>query len=198
MFSLERCSESGCRAYVFPGSSRCYRHSPDREHLRSGVEKRLKTESIIRDISIVGASFRSIRPISGARITGSNFSFCCFEDCDFSSLAIYASFFDFCIFHHCTFSSIDARYAVFSGSSFIDTEIHGSTIIHTNFMGIDAERCDFSSNDFYYSNFSLSRIVSTSMEDCNLKRTSFRSSITKGVSFRYSNPEEAYFRREEQ
>ena len=64
-------------------------------------------------------------------------------------------------------------------------------------MGMESSDCDFSSNDFYFSTFTLSKMQDTSLEDCNLKRANFRSCITKNVSFRYSNPEEAFFRKEE-
>ena len=108
-----------------------------------------------------------------------------------------STYFDFCLFNRCSFTAIDGRYSVFSGSTFINCSINDSMIIHSNFMGIETDSCDFSGNDFYYSNFSLSKLMNTSIEDCNLKRTSFRSSITKNVSFRFSNPEEAYFRKED-
>ena len=92
---------------------------------------------------------------------------------------------------------MDIRYSVFAGSTFIESSIHDSTVIRNNFTGIDALGSSFSGNDFYFSSFSLSRLVDTDLEDCNLKRTNFRGSITRGVSLKYSNPEEAFFRNEE-
>ena len=164
----------------------------------SDVRKKLEDTGRLSDMSLVNIEMRGIKARKGTRISGCNFSFSVFEDCDFSSGVIVSSFFDYCFFRHCTFSSMDIRYSVFAGSVFIESTIYDSTVIHNNFMGIDALGSSFSGNDFYFSNFSLSRIVDTDLEDCNLKRTNFRGSITRNVSLRYSNPEEAFFRNEEQ
>ena len=197
MFSLTRCKEPNCTAYTFSGGDYCYHHSPDRKKIKENVVAALCSGPCVNDISIASADFRNIKLRKGQRIIGANFSFCVFDNCIFDDTLILSSFFDFCLFTKCSFIHIDGRYAVFSGSTFADCTINDSVIIHSNFMGIETDNCDFSGNDFYYSNFSLSRIVGTSLDDCNLKRTSFRSAITKGVTFRYSNPEEAYFRKED-
>lgn len=197
MFSLKRCKAPECGAYTFSGGDWCFHHSPDRSRLKMETVRKLEEGGSLSDISIVAADFRGVTVKPGTKIVGVNFSFCIFDSCVFSNAAIYSVFFDYSVFINCRFISSDIRYAVFAGSSFISCSISDSTVIHSNFMGTEAEDCDFSGNDFYYSNFSLSRLVSTSMEDCNLKRTSFRSSITKNVSFRYSNPEEAYLRQGE-
>ena len=197
MFSLKRCQYPECTAYAFDGGEFCYHHSPDKAEKKKEVLRLLTEGPALRDISIVAADFRGIAVRKGERITGVNFSFCVLDDCIFEESVLLSSFFDCCLFMHCTFHSIEARYTVFSGSTFVKCSLTDSVVIHSNFMGIEADSSDFSGNDFYYSNFSLSRIVNTSLDDCNLKRTSFRSSVTKGVTFRYSNPEEAYLRKED-
>ena len=42
------------------------------------------------------------------------------------------------------------------------------------------------------------QILDTKMEDCNLKRVNFRASAIERVSFLWSNPEEAFFRKEDE
>ena len=197
MFSLRKCRKPGCPAYSFVGTDYCYHHSENKERIHRYVERKLTEENEYRDIYIAAADFRNLTIKKGMRIMGSNFSFCVFDGCIFEDVSMQSVFFDFSLFRNCIFRGDYIRYAVFSGSRFIDTRINDSTVIHSNFMGIDAESSDFSSNDFYFSNFSLSKLSNVSLEDCNLKRTSFRSCITKNVSFRYSNPEEAFFRSEE-
>lgn len=197
MFPLKRCSASGCNAYTFDGGEFCYHHSPAKENIRKGITNAMESAHALRDMSIVAADFRNIRMRQGLRITGMNFSFCVFDNCVFDKTIMLSAFFDFCLFTRCSFIGTEGRYAVFAGSTFAECEIADSVIIHSNFMGIEAENCSFSGNDFYYSNFSLSRLVNVSLDDCNLKRTSFRSAMTKGVTFRYSNPEEAYFHKED-
>lgn len=197
MFPLTRCSAEGCPAFAYKDTGYCYHHNPDKEAILSGFISNLEKGNLIRDISIVNAEVRNVRAGKGLCILASNFSFTVFEDTAFDTSSIIESFFDYCIFRRCTFIGADIRYSVFAGSSFIDCRINDSTVIHNSFMGIDANNSDFSSNDFYFSNFSLSKLVDTSMEDCNLKRTNFRAAMTKNVSFRYSNPEEAFFRKEE-
>lgn len=197
MFSLKHCQSPGCNAYSFDGGDFCYHHSPDKDEKKKSVIDSLENAHAIRDLSVTAADFRNINIKQGLRISGMNFSFCVFENCIFNETVLLSTFFDFCLFIHCSFKGVEGRYAVFSGSTFIECNINDSVIIHSNFMGIEAENSDFSGNDFYYSNFSLSRLVAVSLDDCNLKRTSFRSAMTKSVSFRYSNPEEAYFRKED-
>lgn len=197
MFSLKKCIEPGCNAFTFDGHDYCFHHSENKEKLYSETVRMLTRSREFRNISIVAAPFRNQKVKKNMKIIGSNFSFGVFENCIFDSVSLYSVFFDYCVFRSCVFRNCDIRYAIFSGSSFTDTVISNSNAIYSNFMGINAEDCDFSLNDFYYTNFSLSKLVDTSLDDCNLKRTSFRSCITKGVTFRYSNPEEAFFRKEE-
>ncbi len=197
MFSLLRCKEPGCTAYTFSGGDYCYHHSPDKEKIKEGIIEKLRNAESFADVSIAAADFRNLTLRKGIKLSGVNFSFCVFDGCVFEDTVLLSVFFDFCLFTRCAFKGIDGRYTVFSGSTFANSSINDSMVIHSNFMGIEAENCDFSGNDFYYSNFSLSRLISTSLDDCNLKRTSFRAAITKGVTFRYSNPEDAYFRKED-
>ncbi len=197
MFSFRRCSHPDCNAFTFDGGSFCYHHSPDRKELKARVVHSLENDDTIHDLSIVAADFRSLSIRKGALIRGMNFSFCVFDSCTFEDDIILSSFFDYCLFIRCSFLRLDARYAVFAGSRFVNSRIYDSVVIHSNFMGIEAEDSDFSGNDFYYSNFSMSRLVGLSLDDCNLKRTNFRSCTTKNVTFRYSNLEEAYMRKEE-
>ena len=197
MFPFKHCIVPGCPAFTYKETDYCYHHSPDKAEILSEVTELLEKGGSIRDISLVNAEIRGVRTGKALDIIASNFSFTVFEDCVFENARIIASFFDYCIFRRCAFIGDDIRYSVFAGSSFIDCRINDSTVIHNSFMGIDANNSDFSSNDFYFSNFSLSKLVDTSMEDCNLKRTNFRAAMTKNVSFRYSNPEEAFFRKEE-
>ena len=197
MFSLARCKNPGCTSYTFNGGDYCYHHSPDKDKIKRIVVSALKNNLLVRDFTIAAADFRNMTMRKGQRISGVNFSFCVFDNCRFENTQLLSTYFDFCLFNRCSFTAIDGRYSVFSGSTFINCSINDSMIIHSNFMGIETDSCDFSGNDFYYSNFSLSKLMNTSIEDCNLKRTSFRSSITKNVSFRFSNPEEAYFRKED-
>lgn len=198
MFSLKKCAAPDCPAFVYKDTAGyCYHHSPDKETILSQLVRQLVEGSTVRDVSIVNAEVIGVRAGKGCTIMASNFSFTVFEDCIFESAAIIESFFDYCIFRRCAFIGDDIRYSVFAGSSFIESRISDSTVIHNSFMGIDANDSDFSANDFYFSNFSLAKLVDTSMEDCNLKRTNFRAALTKNVSFRYSNPEEAFFRKEE-
>ena len=197
MFPLTKCSVPGCNAFTLRNTGYCFRHHPDQDAILSQFIGRLNSSAAIRDESIVNAEIRDVNVGKGASLVSSNFSFCVFEDCTFTGVSIIESFFDYCIFRRCSFISDDIRYSVFAGSVFIDCTINDSTVIHNSFMGIDAAGSDFSGNDFYFSNFSFAKIVDTSMEDCNLKRTNFRATIAKNVSFRYSNPEEAFFRREE-
>ena len=197
MFSLKRCEAQDCSAYTFDGGEFCYHHSPEKDEIKKSVIYSMLNAHALRDRSIAAADFRNIEMKKGLRITGMNFSFCVFDNCIFTNSIIISSFFDFCLFLNCRMTNIEGRYAVFSGSTFYNCTINDSVIIHSNFMGIETDSCDFSGNDFYYSNFSLSRLLNTSLDDCNLKRTSFRSAMTKGVTFRYSNPEEAYLRKED-
>ena len=197
MFSLKRCEAPDCNAYTLNGGRFCYHHSPHKEEIKKDVIYTMQKAHALRDLTLAAADFRNIEMKNGLRIAGMNFSFCVFDNCTFQNSIILSSFFDFCLFMNCRFSGIEGRYAVFAGSTFVNCTINDSVIIHSNFMGIETDNCDFSSNDFYYSNFSLSRLISTSLDDCNLKRTSFRAAMTKGVTFRYSNPEEAYLRKED-
>lgn len=199
MFPFTLCKEPDCQAFAATGREYCYHHLPDvqKKAILDEVVGKLENSGKLSDLSLVNIEIRGIKERKGTKISGCNFSFSVFEDCDFSDGLIISSFFDYCFFRHCRFSSMDIRYSVFAGSTFIESTIYDSTVIHNNFMGIDALRSSFSGNDFYFSNFSLSRIVDTDMEDCNLKRTNFRGSITRNVSLRYSNPEEAFFRNEE-
>lgn len=197
MFSLKKCSMPGCHAFTYNGGDYCFHHSENKKELFQNAVRMLEKGNEFRNISMPAASFRNLEVHKSGKIIGSNFSFCVFENCTFEDISVYSVFFDFCVFRSCVFHSCDIRYAIFSGSTFTDTIITDTAAIYSNFMGINAENCDFSSNDFYYSNFSLSKLSDVSMDDCNLKRTSFRSCITKSVSFRYSNPEEAFFRKEE-
>ena len=197
MFPFKHCIVPGCPAFTYKETDYCYHHSPDKAEILSEVTELLEKGGSIRDISLVNAEIRGIRTGKALDIIASNFSFTVFEDCVFENARIIASFFDYCIFSRCRFISCDIRYSVFAGSMFASSSITDSTVIHNNFMGIEAADSDFSSNDFYFSSFSLSKMQDTSLEDCNLKRTNFRPCITKNVSFRYSNPEEAFFRKDE-
>ena len=197
MFPFKRCIVPGCPAFAYGTSDHCYHHSPDKEAVLHDALTHLMDGSAFRDISLVNAEIRGIRLPAGKEILASNFSFTVFEDCVFENAKVIASFFDYCVFRRCTFISCDIRFSVFAGSTFIASSIKDSTAIHSNFMGMESSDCDFSSNDFYFSTFTLSKMQDTSLEDCNLKRANFRSCITKNVSFRYSNPEEAFFRKEE-
>ena len=197
MFSLNKCASPGCPAFAYKDTGYCYHHNPEKEAILASLIKQLEEASTVRDVSIVNAEVIGVKAGKGGTIMASNFSFTVFEDCTFESMAIIESFFDYCIFSRCRFISCDIRYSVFAGSMFASSSITDSTVIHNNFMGIEAADSDFSSNDFYFSSFSLSKMQDTSLEDCNLKRTNFRSCITKNVSFRYSNPEEAFFRKDE-
>lgn len=199
MFPFNLCKEPGCSSFAANGSEHCYHHmaEDDRKSLYGKVLDGFRRTGRMKDLSLANIEIRGLKAEDGTRISGCNFSFSVFEDCDFSGSVIISSFFDYCIFRYCTFSGTDIRYSVFAGSTFIESAIHDSTVIHNNFMGIDALGSSFSGNDFYFSNFSLARIVDTDLEDCNLKRTNFRGSITRNVSLRYSNPEEAFFRNEE-
>ena len=199
MFPFTLCKEPDCQAFAATGREYCYHHLPDvqKKAILDEVVGKLENSGKLSDLSLVNIEIRGIKERKGTKISGCNFSFSVFEDCDFSDGLIISSFFDYCFFRNCTFSSMDIRYSVFAGSTFIESSIHDSTVIHNNFTGIDALGSSFSGNDFYFSSFSLSRLVDTDLEDCNLKRTNFRGSITRGVSLKYSNPEEAFFRNEE-
>ena len=200
MFPFTRCQEPGCQSFTCGSGRYCYHHSPPEEKdrcLHSAVSC-LESGGELSDLAMVNAEIRGLKTGKGAKIRSSAFSFSVFEDCEFFSSTIVSCFFDYCIFRHCTFSGMDIRYSVFAGSSFTLSRITDSTVIHNNFMGIDAVDSDFSGNDFYFSNFSLSRLIDTDIEDSNLKRTNFRDCITRSVSFRYSNPEEAFFRKDEE
>ncbi len=200
MFPFTRCSEPGCQSFTCGSSSFCYHHSPQdvRERVDAELRERLVAGSHITDLAMVNAEIRGITAGEGLRLTGCTFSFSIFEGCAFRSSSIISCFFDYCFFHDCTFTDMDIRYSVFAGSSFVFSRINDSTVIHNNFMGVDAIDSDFSGNDFYFSNFSLSRLIDTDMEDANLKRTNFRGCTTRGVSLRYSNPEEAFFRKDDE
>ena len=197
MFSLTICKEIGCTAYTYDGHDYCFHHSENKEELYKRTIEMLTEGSEFRNISIVAAPFRNLALTKDMKIIGSNFSFSVFENCIFEGTSIYCVFFDYCLFHSCIFRNCDIRYSIFSGATFKDCVINDSNALYSNFMGINAENCDFSSNDFYYSNFSLSKLAEVSLDDCNLKRTSFRSCLTKGVTLKYSNPEEAFFPKEE-
>ena len=199
MFPFTLCKEPDCQAFAATGREYCYHHLPDvqKKAILDEVVGKLENSGKLSDLSLVNIEIRGIKERKGTKISGCNFSFSVFEDCEFTGGLIVSSFFDYCFFRNCTFSSMDIRYSVFAGSTFIESSIHDSTVIHNNFTGIDALGSSFSGNDFYFSSFSLSRLVDTDLEDCNLKRTNFRGSITRGVSLKYSNPEEAFFRNEE-
>ena len=199
MFPFTLCKEPDCQAFAATGREYCYHHLPDvqKKAILDEVVGKLENSGKLSDLSLVNIEIRGIKERKGTKISGCNFSFSVFEDCDFSDGLIISSFFDYCIFSRCRFISCDIRYSVFAGSMFASSSITDSTVIHNNFMGIEAADSDFSSNDFYFSSFSLSKMQDTSLEDCNLKRTNFRAAMTKNVSFRYSNPEEAFFRKEE-
>lgn len=193
MFSFRKCQEKDCTTYALPDSPYCYHHTSDKDGVLRRLEENIRKERNLENISLVNAEFDGM-DFSECFIGFSNFSFCTFHDCNFSSSRMISNFFDFAIFENCRFIDIEARYNVFSGSMLVKTDFTGSNLILSSFMGIDCYQSTFNSTDLYFSNFSLSKLINTSFEDSNLKRCSFRSALLRSVSFKYSNPEEAFFR----
>ena len=74
----------------------------------------------------------------------------------------------------------------------------GGIIKDLSIVGGDFEGLDIRSSHVRASNFSMARLLDTKMEDCNLKRVNFRASAIERVSFLWSNPEEAFFRKEDE
>lgn len=194
MFLYRKCKEELCDAYSATGDEYCLHHSPRKEELLAIARKALTDDGDILDYSLNGAGFKNLR-IENKKIIGSTFAFNVFEHCTFENVNIINTFFDFSIFRNCKFISCSIRYSNFSGSMFELSEIHDSTVIHDNFNGADIIQSDFSENDFYYTTFIMSKLVQVKMEDCNLKRSDFSSSIIQGISFKYSNPDEAQFKK---
>lgn len=199
MFPFSICKSPGCTAFASKDSEYCFHHleNDEREKIHREIISLMKSGKAISNFSLENIEIRDIEG-KGLKLLTNNFSYSVFENCNFSGGVIVSCFFDYCLFSHCTFSEMDIRYSVFAASSFIESTISDSTVIHNNFIGIDAIDSNFSANDFYFSNFSLSRIVNTDFEDCNLKRTNFRGAMTRNVSLRYSNPEEAFFHKGEE
>ena len=192
MFSSRICSESNCHTYALKGRDKCYQHIEGRSEVLSEMTRLLTEEKHVEDESILNAEFEGL-DISKARILSSNFSFCVFRHCNFDGAAIRDSFFDYAIFDSCFFRDSDIDFSVFAGSTMRNTTFEGSSIIRTSFMAMDSFSSIFDSSDLYLSNFSLSKLILSSFDDCNLKRVNFRSTINHGTTFRYSNPEEAFF-----
>ena len=191
MFSLQQCSTDGCHHYAYTNSPHCYYHAVDKERILGEVRQLLLLEETINDLSISEGHFTGLT-LPATRITGSNLAWCTFTDVDFSSSVMTNCFFDFCLFERCRFNGVDVRYSVFAGSRFCDCDLSDSRYIHSNFSGITAHRTNFSSCDFYYSTFITATLIDSSFEDCNLKKTDLRNTERRGVSFRYSNWQEAH------
>jgi len=192
MFSCIQCSEPGCKRYAIHGRTTCFIHTQDKESVLEEICSLLSDRQQHHDIILKDADF-SQKDFSGTMLAASSFSRCLFHDIDFSKSHINACFFDFCLFERCLFKGCDGRHSVFAGSKFISCDFSDSLLIHANFMGIDARDCDFSTSDLYYSNFSSSHLIQVQFVDCNLKNVDFRFTDRVGVSFRYSNYEEACF-----
>lgn len=191
MFSLRRCAIDGCHHYAYDHQRYCYHHSPDQAAILAQAQALLLGDDNFSDLSISEAHFFQITA-PAKRITGSNLAWCTFTDVDFSTLAMANCFFDFCLFERCRFTGVDVRYTVFAGSRFLDCDLSDSIYIHSNFSGITSERTSFSGCDLYYSTFNAAILINSSFEDCNLKKTDLRHTQRRGVSFRYSNWEEAH------
>lgn len=194
MFSFENCSFPGCDTFRATGDIYCLHHSDKKEEIIANAKKAFISTGDIFDYVLNGASFSSLE-IKNKRIIGSTFSFTVFKDCTFENVTIINAFFDFALFQNCTFKGCSIRYSNFSGSTFNICTIHDSTVIHDNFNGANINQSDFSENDFYYSTFIMSKLIQVKMEDCNLKRSDFSASIVQGISFKYSNPDEAQFKK---
>lgn len=196
MFRFDKCIYPDCNIYRVNGDVYCLHHSKKKkEIIDKSTELFNKSGIDMVDMSLYGAFYSSLK-VEDKKIIGSTFSFATFEHCTFKNVTILNSFFDFALFNACTFIDCSIRYSVFSGASFILSSINDSTVIHDNFNGANLTESDFSGNDFYYSTFIMSRFIQVKMEDCNLKRTDFSSSLIQGISFKYSNPDEAQFRKE--
>lgn len=192
MFPFTICSHPDCNSYALTGKDYCLHHSPDRDGDTKNVIALIENNTAIRDISARGIEIRN-KSFSEKEFISTNWAFAVFENCIFKDCEIHSSYFDFAVFRNCQFISCDIRYSVFAGALFMNSKINDSTAIHTNFNGVDVLFSELNANDFYYSCFTMSKVVASSLEDCNLKRTDFRSSLIKDVSFRYSNVDEAYF-----
>ncbi len=199
MFSFRECSVPGCRTYVSLPYSVCYHHATDEQKrkIEKALEEKLSNDQIIRDVTIIGGAFRDLK-VEGKVLKASNFAFSVFMDCTFTETKIINCFFDFCIFIRCSFISSNIRYSVFSGSTIRNCRFNDDVMIHSNFMGIDSIDSSYDQCDLYYSNFSMSKLIRTSFEDSNLKRVNYNACLTKDVSFRYSNPEEAFFSQDQE
>ncbi len=197
MFSFEKCLYQDCDIYRVTGDEKyCLHHSPKKVEITQNVSNLFQSPNQdIRDLAINGASFSDLE-VSEKKIIGSTLAFTVFENCRFKKVHIINSFFDFALFQNCIFEDCSIRYCSFSGASFNLSTIHDSTVIHDNFNGVNILGSDFSENDFYYSSFIMSKLIQVKLEDCNLKRTDFSSSIIQAISFKYSNLDEAQFRKE--
>lgn len=193
MFSFRKCKVENCHTYALWDSDYCYHHTDDKKSVIASIMDKVEREKRIENISIVNAEFEA-KDFSTCFIGFSNFAFCTFRNCTFSSSRLISNFFDYAVFESCTFKDLEARYNVFSGSMIIKSDFSGSNLILSSFMGVDCYQSCFDNTDLYYSNFSLSKLINSSFEDSNLKRCSFRSALLRSVSFKYSNPEEAFFR----
>lgn len=198
MFSFRECSHPGCRTYVSSPYDVCFHHATEEQkrEIIETLEKKLEKDSIIRDETVVGGAFENLK-VEGKVLKASNFAFSVFTNCDFTNCKIINCFFDFCIFIDCSFTHSSIRYSVFSGSTIRRTRFNDDIVIHSNFMGINASDSSYDQSDLYYSNFSMSKLIRTSFEDSNLKRVNYNACFIKDVSFRYSNPDEAFFKEEE-
>ena len=193
MFSFKKCSVENCHTYALRDSEYCYHHTADKKSVLDKLIRMANEEKRMENISIVNAEFEEI-DFSHCFIGFSNFAFCTFRSCIFSSARLISNFFDYAVFENCILKDLEARYNVFSGATIIKSDFSGSNLILSSFMGADSYQSTFDNTDLYYSNFSLSKLINTSFEDSNLKRCSFRSALLRSVSFKYSNPEEAFFR----
>lgn len=190
MYSFESCAELECGKPRLSGSDRCAAHAADPTSLARETAARLEAAQDHRDLNLAGLRLSDL-DLSGKRFFGLSFIGCGLSRVLFSGCVFRLCFFDRALIDSCDFSRIDAQFCSFGGARFRESAFEGSELLHANFSGAELVDCTLSGSNLYDSRFIRTTLVRTAVEDCDLKRVYLIPAKEEGVSYRFSNTNEA-------
>lgn len=190
MFDLDYCSYPGCPNRVGIAERICRDHESwdGAEHFSA----LMSAETLIRDLKTPGMAFRDL-DLRGKRFIDCYFHHTQWVGCRFDESVFQMCFFDESVLQGCSFRGVSLKHCVFTDAVLTEVDWRGSDLVAVNWNNIRAVKNDFSESDLYYSRFIAASFKDVRMLDCNLKRVDFSSSRRRGMNFKYSNTEEAYF-----
>lgn len=194
MFDNRLCELSSCDDFAAFARSRCFRHLPDTEEYRNEIYQSLQAGGNFSGLNVSQMPFLNLdipkSEFRCCRFSRSAFRQMNFRDCHFINCT-----FDFAVHEEVQFLDCSFVQCVLAGARLEAFQVRSCELVENNFNGCHLSNAVFDDCDLSRSRFIGAHFFETEITNCNVREAYFIDIVQNRLSFRMSNPEDAFMAR---